>query len=88
MAKITLDDHLDSLLDDLMSEKTKPEELQELLKKSKAVVDIAKAKTDIIKTQNEREKTQLDQLKFMEEHGFLDKSSVTNILNNQLKLEK
>ena len=63
MAKISVDDHLDDLLERLTKEEFQPNELENLLKVSKVVVEIAKVKT------NEK-RLQLDQVKVLDKLGF------------------
>lgn len=63
MAKISVDDHLDDSLERLTKEEFQPNELENLLKVSKVVVEIAKVKT------NEK-RLQLDQVRVLDKLGF------------------
>lgn len=79
MAKISIDDHMDDLLERLMSEDISAEDLEKTVKISKVVTGIAKVKLD-------QEKNKMEMFNSLYNAGFVP-TELSNELLGNLQIE-
>lgn len=85
--KIELNDHLDDMIDRLMSEDISNDELEKITKIARSLTEIAKIKLSAESQIIESKKLQLDTFKTLHSSGYVAKELATE-LKDAILLEK
>lgn len=86
MAKIYYTDHLDDLMERIMSEDITPEELEKTIKMTKVVLEIGKTKLDKEKLEIDRGRLKVEQFNALKSGGFIPQQ-LANDFKQSLQIE-
>lgn len=88
MTKVSIDDHLDALIEDLMNEKTTPKEREKLIEISRAVIPIVKTKVQMRHIEIEQERLKCDQLRLLNDIGGINSEDIIGVVRSTLEQQK